>query len=114
MNGSGLALTVECYDSDTNLQSLSSVSVDKKGAITGTLFDRSGTHPISNPVVNEDTLTFTVMHESPGIGDVPVGYTVSLDSDKPKVSIERPDPTPDGKAAGKKRKTEAAASHATN
>ncbi len=74
----------------------------------GEMFDGTGTYPIANAVASADSLTFTVVHHSPGVGEVPVNYTVNLDSNDLKVLVERPDPTPEGKAKGLKRKSEAA------
>jgi hypothetical protein len=93
------------------LESTLTVSVDKKGVITGTLSDSFGQHPIVNPSLDADVLTFTIMYPAPGRSDVPVTYTVTLDSNDLKVSVDEPDPTPAGKSNKKKVHKEFAAKH---
>lgn len=95
------------------VENLLRLTADKTGKVDGTLLDRSGTHPITNPSVKNGVLTFTVVYHTLGVGDVPFTYSVNLDPDNPKVSTDRPDFTPAGRAAGKLRHREDAAKHTT-
>jgi hypothetical protein len=75
------------------------------GSITGTLSDRAGEHSLNDVSLKGNDLEFTIIRETPN-GKVPVGYSLKLGSDKPKITIERPDYAPAAKKAGKKRVTE--------
>lgn len=79
------------------------VSSDSLRGLQGTLFDGTGTYPISGPVLSEGLLSFTVLHEAPGRPSTSVKYTLSLGSSDPSVTVDRPDPTPEGRAKGLRR-----------
>jgi hypothetical protein len=89
------------------------LTVDKKGNVSGKLIDRWGEHEVSNVTVDSTagTATFDIPYHNRGIGDVPHTFTVNLDPDDPSVTIERPDPTPLARTKGPKRKEKAKAVH---
>jgi hypothetical protein len=81
-----------------------------KGVPQASLTDRSGTHPVSDLEVTNGTIKFTVIRNTPN-GDMPIQYSISTGQGKAQVAIERNDITPQGRAAGKKRKTVTDAGH---
>jgi hypothetical protein len=81
------------------------LTVAGNGAVTGTLLDRAGEHPLTNLTVKDAKVDFTVLRDTPN-GKVPIDYSLKLDGDRPKITIEYPDSAPAAKKAGKKRKRE--------
>ena len=88
------------------------LSVDKKGKVTGKLVDRTGEHEIKDVTVGDGTVTFDVKYHTRGEGDLPHTYTVTLDADDAQVTVDRPDFTPSGKAKGGKHREDHKAKHA--
>lgn len=93
------------------MENVLTLSVDKKGNVTGTLLDRTGLHTIENATLGTDTVTFDIKYHTRGVGDLPHNFTVNLDPDNPGVSVDRPDLTPFGKAHGGKHHSDHPAKH---